>query len=185
MDVGFKTNDPPRGLRASESAHPDPAVTFEQALAAEQAPLRAFLSRISASRRSDVDDLAQESLTRALHYRDRFDMARPLWPWLKQIALRVFLDERPTTTRPFVTQLDAVEQQVASPQGTPALRETVSHLLSRLTPVERDVLVRFHQHGESVRLIASTLALPEGTVKSHLHRARRRLASEANEEMNP
>jgi len=38
------------------------------------------------------------------------------------------------------------------------------------------VLLRFHQREESVAEIASLLALPEGTVKSHLSRARHKLA---------
>ena len=54
-------------------------------------------------------------------------------------------------------------------------------LLAALTEREREVLMRFHAGGESVALIAASLALPEGTIKSHLHRARKKLVQRAEE----
>jgi len=39
-----------------------------------------------------AEDLAQETLIRALDSLDRFDPARPLWPWLKAIALNLAKD---------------------------------------------------------------------------------------------
>jgi hypothetical protein len=40
---------------------------------------------------------------------------------------------------------------------------------------QREVLLLFHQQDWPIWLIAEHLAMPEGTVKSHLHRGRRRL----------
>jgi DNA-directed RNA polymerase specialized sigma24 family protein len=45
-----------------------------------------------------------------------------------------------------------------------------------LAPLERDIVLRFHGRGDSVREIARALHMPEGTVKSHQHRSRRKLA---------
>ena len=56
------------------------------------------------------------------------------------------------------------------------MRDTVEELLGRLSPVEREVMVRFHQREQLIVEIARELRTPEGTVKSHLHRARRKLA---------
>jgi RNA polymerase sigma-70 factor (ECF subfamily) len=36
-------------------------------------------------------------------------------------------------------------------------------------------LILFHQQEWSIRVIAQHLGIPEGTVKSHLHRGRKRL----------
>ena len=55
-------------------------------------------------------------------------------------------------------------------------RELVARLLDGLSRNERDVLIRFHCHEESILEIARSLGKPEGTVKSLLHRARRKLA---------
>lgn len=179
MDPGFALGEG-EACPGSSSSTPRP---FHEALAAEQDRLRGFLRRIPRRPSVDLDDLVQESLARALRYQDRFDGGRALWPWLKRIALHVHLDQRPQTSRPRVSPLEGVEEPAASDPETLTNRDAVESLLSRLPGVERQVLERFHQRGDSVREIAMELALPEGTVKSHLHRARRRLAQDVNEDM--
>jgi len=148
-------------------------------LAAAQPGLRAHVAALMGSRcGADREDVVQETLSRALAHRHAHDGERALLPWLKGIALRVYLDllegerRRP---RP----LEGHEEPCARRSPDPvALAEEVARLLERLAPTERAVLERFHRQGESIRGIAHALDLPEGTVKSHLHRARRRLAGE-------
>lgn len=41
---------------------------------------------------ADAEDLAQETLLRALRNADRFDTSAPMWPWLKTIAMRLAID---------------------------------------------------------------------------------------------
>jgi RNA polymerase sigma-70 factor (ECF subfamily) len=157
------------------------------ALEPELAKLRALAAKLVPAR--DVDDVVQETVARALRYRDTFDGERELGPWLAKTALRVALDLRARRARVATVEIEsepaaAIEAASArvpdhgAPDRIAEERELVARLLSKLSKVERDVLVRFHQHGESVREIASALGLAEGTVKSHLHRARRRLAEE-------
>jgi RNA polymerase sigma-70 factor (ECF subfamily) len=47
--------------------------------------------------------------------------------------------------------------------------------LSRLPDMLRQVITLFYLQDRSVKEVAAMLDLPEGTVKSHLHRARRAL----------
>lgn len=44
-----------------------------------------------------------------------------------------------------------------------------------LSFVQREIVVLFHQCDWPIWLIAEHLEIPEGTVKSHLHRARKQL----------
>lgn len=55
-------------------------------------------------------------------------------------------------------------------------RLEISRLLRRLPEVQQQVLTLFYLQDRSVEEVANLLGLPEGTVKSHLHRARRTLA---------
>ncbi len=131
----------------------------------------------------EPEDLAQEVVARALLYRDKYDPSRALWPWLRQVAERVILDHRSKAER---KPEDSLEGEVAAPTQVPWVdsREELDRTLAALRPLEREALLRFHQHGESVREIAAAMKLPEGTVKSHLSRARRRLAGLASEDQN-
>ena len=47
--------------------------------------------------------------------------------------------------------------------------------LQELSPVERTVLVLYHQEERSYEQIAQALKLPIGTVRTHLHRGRKKL----------
>ncbi len=54
-------------------------------------------------------------------------------------------------------------------------RDDLQRALSGLSPEQREILILFHQQDWPIWLIAQHLNMPEGTVKSHLHRGRRRL----------
>jgi RNA polymerase sigma-70 factor (ECF subfamily) len=47
--------------------------------------------------------------------------------------------------------------------------------LDALVSPQREIVLLFHQQGWPVERIAVELSMPEGTVKSHLFRARRRM----------
>lgn len=49
-------------------------------------------------------------------------------------------------------------------------------LLGALDEPGRTLLLRFHHDGRSIGELSEELSLPAGTIKSHLHRARRFLA---------
>lgn len=153
---------------------------FDARLAAELPPLATFLARLTRGTRVpvEVDDLVQEVAARALRYRATFDAQRPLGPWLQKSGLRLFLDRRARALREadehsrLGLEVGARESQ---PQSTLEQRERIALCLSRLSPREQEILLRFHHRGQSLREIAQSLGLPEGTVKSHLHRGRSKL----------
>ena len=148
---------------------------LEERLVGEIPALRAFLLRLAGSpaRRGEVDDLVQETLARALRYGRSFDLQRPLGPWLRATALRLVIDQRRSLAD---SQPLEGETHGAEPADAFERRDSVRQVLAAVEGVEREVLVRFHARGEPIRAIARALGLSEGTVKSHLHRARRRLA---------
>jgi RNA polymerase sigma-70 factor (ECF subfamily) len=51
----------------------------------------------------------------------------------------------------------------------------VEKLLAELPDQQRAVFVLFHYEGRSLREVAEVMDMPEGTVRSSLHRARRKL----------
>jgi RNA polymerase sigma-70 factor (ECF subfamily) len=67
--------------------------------------------------------------------------------------------------------------QVAEPSvsGSGPLRLELEQCLSKLPEMQREVITLFYLEEKSIEDVAQILDLPEGTVKSHLHRARRAL----------
>jgi RNA polymerase sigma factor (sigma-70 family) len=155
---------------------------LDERLVAELPALRAFLRRVAGSSalRGELEDIAQEAVARALKYSATFEVERALTPWLRGTALRALLDHRRRRSRA-PQELDdngaQVVQRVDADASRSEQREEIERALVKLSSVEREIIVRFHARGESLREIAAALRMPEGTVKSHLHRARRKLGA--------
>lgn len=159
---------------APTESKPDP---LEERIAQALPRLRAHLAGGRARVQGlELEDVAQEVVARALRYRESYDASRSLWPWLRRMADRVVSDQRAAGARlpTLVEECDPADEERAP---TLDVREEVARCLGQLSARERDVLVRFHRDGQSVSTIATALGIPEGTVKSHLSRARRRLAT--------
>ncbi len=154
---------------------------FARLLAEQESRLRAFLRRLARhpAGQADGDDLVQEVFARAWRSRCSLDLTagRPA-SWLLKIAFRVFLDHRDRDQRGGMTAWEpGIDPADAAPSPAQAAedRDWQVSLLAQLRPIERDVLLGFHDRGLSVLELAAELGMPAGTVKSHLHRARVRL----------
>jgi RNA polymerase sigma-70 factor (ECF subfamily) len=60
-------------------------------------------------------------------------------------------------------------------EGRLHTRTALHEALNCLNDHQREIVVLFHQQGWPISQIASHKDMPEGTVKSHLHRARQRM----------
>lgn len=129
-----------------------------------------------------AQDLAQESLLRALRYFHAFrgDDARP---WLLRIVRNTWTDMRmryAAESEP----LESVETRAAEgpdPEQSALLgdrRRQVAAALAALPAEVREVLVLREIEDLSYKHIATVLDLPIGTVMSRLARAREKLAAE-------
>lgn len=157
-----------------QSSALDP-LPFAVRLEAALPELRAFAARLA--RGAEREELVQEVAARALRSAESHDPRRPLGPWLKRTALHALIDARERATR--APRLVPDPQVAIESDELRAVdhHEEVEHWLARLAEPEREVLERFHRGGQSVSEISAALEMPEGTVKSHLHRARRKLAA--------
>ena len=64
------------------------------------------------------------------------------------------------------------------PSAIPLLRRRITRALAQLSRSQKEAFVLVHMEGFSVREAAVLMMKPEGTVKSHLHRALQTLRSE-------
>ncbi len=129
--------------------------------------------------REDAEDVAQESLVRA--YRRLGSLREPdrLRGWLARICWRLAVDHlRSARQRERRERLASSPDPTPGPEDLAAANEERQRLLGAIDALPeklRVVLVLASLEGHGVREVASLLDLPEGTVKSRLHLARRRL----------
>ncbi len=126
-----------------------------------------------------IDDVVQQTFTKAWQASHTVDPSRDLAPWLYAIARRTAIDAVRYERRP--TRGDHAPEADA-PVGAPTMEQTweafqVRQALDVLPDDERTVLLLNHVGGLSHSEIADRLGVPVGTVKSRSHRALRRLGS--------
>ncbi len=149
---------------------------------AHQRSLHAYIVRMC-GRPDLAEDIVQEAFVRALTNIDRFDFRFRFSTWLFTIGRRLFLNYvqkmRPAYDSDVVGGARGWEHDPAATttaQDTRDVRRAeLDRALAGLSVEQREVLILFHQHEWPIALISAHTGMPEGTVKSHLHRGRRRL----------
>ena len=132
----------------------------------------------------DAQDVLSQTFLVAFERRRSFDaVARSARPWLYGIASHLLKRRRRDESRFF----RALARLPVSPDGTEfedratarldaaGLARVLAGALARLSADDRNVVLLVAWSGLSQEDIASALDVPVGTVKSRLHRARKRL----------
>lgn len=134
------------------------------------------------SSRADAEDALQEVFLAVYRALPGFRGESRLSTWVYRIAIRVAfrLKARRSRSR-------SREEQLDSSVATPLTEDPVAHharsqrltsALSRVSAEHRTVITLFALEGMTHKEIAEVLNVPEGTVWSRLHIARKRLAAE-------
>jgi RNA polymerase sigma-70 factor (ECF subfamily) len=155
----------------------DPAA-FAELLRRHQGRVRGLLLRLSGGDRALADDLAQDVFLRAYRGLESFQGRARLSTWLYRIACNVYFNHR-TRTRTTAPLPDGFESRGRGADvpsaGRCDLRRDLAAAIAAL-PERYRVVVTLHYVEElSYPEIAETLELPIGTIKTHLHRAKKLL----------
>lgn len=154
----------------------------EELIRAHQASLYAFMLR-NTGRPDVAEDVVQEAFVRVLKNLDRFDPRFRFSTWLFTIAKRLYMNQLQKHSPHFDSEVLDLWQGGQTPPDGPSIRDEVHGNLRRalddallvLTKQQREIVMLFHQQNWSIAAIAEHLDMPEGTIKSHLHRARKRM----------
>jgi RNA polymerase sigma-70 factor (ECF subfamily) len=129
-----------------------------------------------------AEETAQDAFIRAWKALDGFRHEARFSTWLYRIVTRCALDavrrartrdRRETGIAP--EALAAIPDPARAPEGL--RRRRLERILGELAPVPRAVVTLFYLRDLTVEEIAGILDLPQGTVKTHLHRSRAALRS--------
>jgi RNA polymerase sigma-70 factor (ECF subfamily) len=147
-------------------------------------PLFGYVLRLVDGDRHRAEDVVQETLVRAWRHPEALAPERgSVRPWLWTVARRLVLDgERARRSRPrevgdlstsYALVDDGIDRALAA--------QVVIEALASLTPDHRQALIETYYRGRSIAEVASSLGIPEGTVKSRTYYALRNLRSALEE----
>jgi len=130
--------------------------------------------------RATAEDALQDTFLSVFRALPGFRADARLSTWMYRIAVREALRHR---AREVSRRVEGMEEEPAAPfAGDPAIRreesEALRRALGQLSADHRAVLSLFAVDGLSHREIGEILGVPEGTIWSRLHAARKRLAAE-------
>jgi RNA polymerase sigma-70 factor (ECF subfamily) len=126
--------------------------------------------------RSLAEDVAQDTILRALRFWGSYDVERPTWPWLKTIALRLCVDAR--RARSHEVCLDALPERPEPTDRTERLLDemTVRRAMAGL-PERQRLALRLRYFDDRDRdASAAVLGVNVNAFDQLLNRARMRLA---------
>jgi RNA polymerase sigma factor (sigma-70 family) len=149
---------------------------FDALIARWHEPLWRYLRRV-ANADDTASDLAQDTWLRVLRGIAGLREPARLRPWLFGIARRVAMDRlRFEYVRRGAEEIELDELPGNDPAPEPEVdAATLDTALAAVPFAEREMLTLFYLRELSLAEIAALLALPLGTVKSRLHRARQEL----------
>ncbi|MCH2161751.1 MAG: RNA polymerase sigma factor [Phycisphaerales bacterium] len=159
------------------------AEAVQSLIQAHQASLYHFMLRLT-GRPDAAEDMSQEAFVRVLGNLHRFDERFRFSTWLFTIARRLWINHvqklKPTFDSDVISGVHAESPQPADclsdEEDRGRMADAIGLGIESLTPRQQEILLLFHARGCSIQEIADRQDLPIGTVKSHLFRARQRMA---------
>lgn len=152
---------------------------FAELVRRHEGRVRGLLMRLTHGDRTLADDLGQEVFLRAYRGLAGFEGRARFSTWLYRIAYNVYLNHR-NRAKQLVSLPEDYERVAAAPEGeqSPGLydiRNDLRAAIATLPERYRAVVVLYYLEDVSYPEIAEMLEMPLGTVKTHLHRARKEL----------
>ena len=133
---------------------------------------------VSLGRRTDVDEVVQDTFVRAFGSLQSFRADSSLRTWLFTIERRLVLDRRRSAARRHARFEDAAAEIATEHTALDAVvaEETegrVRRAIERLSPLQREVFVLRVAEGRSYKEIAEIAGTTEGAARVHYHNAMR------------
>ena len=129
--------------------------------------------------KEDAEDLVQETFIAVLQRIDTFEAGRPFAPWFFRVLVNRGLNARKSRTLRAVDEIpEATAHHGPSPEREAErgeLRDRLRAAMGGLPERQRTIVELFELEGFSGTEIADILEISDGTVRWHLHEARKTL----------
>src|SRR5258708_2895342 len=121
--------------------------------------------------RAGAEEVTQEVLFKLWQALPHYDARASPGTWLYTIARNTCLSTSRSDSYRKTLPLDATTEPAAPPPAVITDLE-LAESIDRLPEIQRTAITLFYLQEKSIDEVARMLGIPDGTVKSHLHRAR-------------
>jgi RNA polymerase sigma-70 factor (ECF subfamily) len=149
---------------------------FNQLVEAYQSPIRRFFFNLTDGDEELSKDLAQDTFVKVWLNIDSFQAVAKFSTWLYRVAYNTFYDyvraKKPSGEMNVEIESNYTTDNISNMD----FGMDFAQALTVLRYEERTVLLLFYMEDQTVDKISKIMSCPAGTVKSHLHRGREKLA---------
>lgn len=145
---------------------------FGQLVIAYEQGLRRFLFNLTGDE-ALTDDLAQDTFLKAYLAIRSFQGISRFKTWLYRIGYNEFLTHR--RSQHISTDEIPPDTDSTNPSSATDARLTIEQCLAQLPEAERTVIMLFYLEDMPIKKIVKITGMPDGSVKSYLHRAKSRM----------
>ena len=153
---------------------------FGMLVEAYQPRLRRFFMNLTLGDEYLSDDLAQETFVKAyIEIRSFRGMSR-FGTWLFRIGYNEFYSYK--RSEHTTTNIETVPERSSTPIDSSEISMDVKTAMAQLNEIERTVVTLFYIDDMPVKQIATITGLNQSTLRSHLHRAKEKMARTLKQE---
>lgn len=157
------------------------AIEFNHRIADLRSTLHTFTRRFT-SDKEEMQDLVQDTILKALMYRDKFRENTNLKGWLYTIMRNTYINnyrknQRAKTSNDTTKELYFLNVEDPHTFTNPGARYEYKDIIQKVNDVKDELLVPFKMHtsGYKYHEIAEHLNIPIGTVKNRIFHARKEI----------
>ena len=121
-----------------------------------------------------AEEVTQDVFLKVWRALPKYDGRAALFTWVYTIARNTCLSA--SRAESYRRTIGIAERIEVGRSADAALTIALEQCLAALPEMQRQIITLFYLEEKSIKDVSQLLDLPEGTVKSHLHRARRALA---------
>lgn len=125
----------------------------------------------------DAEELTFDTFIKFFKSLKSFDRSKSLSSWLFTIAHNLVVDffRRNTIEYEYLDERYSIGDNLTEKIEARKQVERLEKALGQLIPIDREIIILFHREELSYQEISNILKLPVSTIKTRLHRARKRL----------
>jgi RNA polymerase sigma-70 factor (ECF subfamily) len=163
-------------LLVSRSALLGDRKAFSRLVEAYQSPIRRFFFNLTGGDEELSKDLAQDTFVKAWLNIGSFRAAAKFSTWLYRIAYNTFYDHARTRKTFAGADVEMLSDQIAADMPDRDFGIDFARALKILKEDERTAMLLFYMEDQTIDKISKIMNCPTGTIKSHLHRGKEKLA---------